>query len=109
MPQYESVSDVFTAMADEYDPDAVDDMDAVLQFDIAGDGGGLWSITIKDRQVVVNDGATADATTTLRMSEQDFLNLVNGELNPVSAFMQGLIKIDGDMSVAMQLQKLLGS
>jgi putative sterol carrier protein len=31
----------------------------------------------------------------------------NGELNAVAAFMQGRIKISGDMSLAMRLQSIL--
>jgi putative sterol carrier protein len=96
-------------MADDFDPDAVGDMNAVLHFDISGDGGGQWVVKIADRQIDVSEGATGEATTTLRMADKDFLGIVNGDLNAVSAFMQGLIKIEGDMSVAMQLQNLLGA
>lgn len=103
----EDVKAVFAAMVDEFDPDAVGDMNAVLAFDISGDGGGSWVVKIADKQIEVNEGTTGDATTTLHMADKDFLRIVNGDLNPVSAFMQGLIKIDGDMSVAMQLQNLL--
>jgi putative sterol carrier protein len=103
----EDVKAVFAAMVDEFDPDAVGDMNAVLQFDISGDDGGKWTVNIADKQIDVNEGEVGDATTTLQMASKDFLGMVNGDLNPVSAFMQGLIKIDGDMSVAMQLQNLL--
>lgn len=103
----ETVSEVFKAMLDEFDPVAVGDMNAVLAFDISGDQGGQWVARISDRQIEVGEGKADDATTTLRMKDKDFLGIVNGDLNPVTAFMQGLIKIEGDMSVAMQLQNLL--
>jgi putative sterol carrier protein len=109
MATIETVQQVFKAMVDEFDPDAVGDMDAVLQFDISGDDGGQWVVKIADQQIEVNEGETSDATTTLRMADKDFLGIVNGDLNAVSAFMQGLIKIEGDMSVAMKLQSLLGA
>jgi len=32
--------------------------------------------------------------------------LLTGDLNPMTAFMSGKIKVDGDMGVAMKLQKL---
>ena len=38
--------------------------------------------------------------------------MVNGDLNPMQAFMGGKVKIDGDMSLAMNLpnvMKLAGS
>jgi putative sterol carrier protein len=40
------------------------------------------------------------------MTTEDFQGMVTGDLNPMMAFMGGKIKIDGDMSVAMQLQSL---
>ena len=108
MTRIEGVKEVFTAMVDEFDPDAVDGMNAILHFDIAGDDGGHWMVKIADRAIEVNEGDSGEATTTLRLVDKDFLGIVNGDLNAVSAFMQGLIKIDGDMSVAMKLQALLG-
>ena len=107
MTRIETVQDVFKAMVDEFDPDAVGDMNAVLVFDISGDTGGKWVARIANRQIEVKEGEADDATTTLRLADKDFLRIVNGDLNPVTAFMQGLIKIEGDMSVALQLQNLL--
>ena len=34
--------------------------------------------------------------------------MVKGDLNAVAAFMQGRLKIEGDMSAAMRLQTLFG-
>jgi putative sterol carrier protein len=34
--------------------------------------------------------------------------MLNGDLNPVAAFMQGRLKVEGDMSLAMRLQALFG-
>lgn len=62
--------------------------------------------------VIVIDGATvstnnADADCTISMSKDDFESLVSGELNPTAAFMQGKMKVDGDMSAAMALSQVL--
>jgi putative sterol carrier protein len=62
--------------------------------------------------VIVIDGkdvSTADAPAdcVITMSKDDFDALVAGELNPTAAFMQGKLRIDGDMSVAMSLSSLL--
>lgn len=62
--------------------------------------------------VIVIDGATvstenADADCTISMSKDDFESLVSGALNPTAAFMQGKMKVDGDMSAAMALSQVL--
>ena len=62
--------------------------------------------------VVVINGASvstidepADCTITL---DKDVLeSMIAGELDPTSAFMQGKLRVDGDMSVAMALSQVL--
>jgi putative sterol carrier protein len=54
--------------------------------------------------VVTNDDADADCT--IGVSSSDLADLMSGELNPMSAFMFGKLKISGDMGVAMKLQSL---
>lgn len=48
-----------------------------------------------------------DADCTVKVAKADFLALTSGDLNPMTAFMSGKIKVEGDMSVAMKLQSLL--
>jgi putative sterol carrier protein len=40
-------------------------------------------------------------------TDGDFLNIVNGKLNPQMAFMSGKLRIQGDMGLAMKLQQIL--
>ncbi|MGC4025019.1 MAG: SCP2 sterol-binding domain-containing protein [Mesorhizobium sp.] len=74
--------------------------DRSVKFDTGSDG------------VIVIDGATlsttdAPADCTIKLSLDDLESLVAGELNPTMAFMQGKLKIEGDMSVAMALSQIL--
>ena len=48
-----------------------------------------------------------DADCTVEIAKEDFAALLSGDLNPMSAFMSGKIKVKGDMGVAMKLQGLL--
>lgn len=52
-----------------------------------------------------NEDAPADAT--ISVDWEDFQKLLAGKLDPTMAFMQGKLKVAGDMSVAMKLQSLL--
>lgn len=51
-----------------------------------------------------NEDGAADAT--ISVSFDDFLKLAEGALDPTMAFMQGKLKVAGDMGVAMKLQSL---
>lgn len=59
-----------------------------------------------ETNIVTDENKIADCTVTV--SQDDFMALVSGKLNPMSAVMSGKVKIDGDMGVAMKLQTLFG-
>jgi putative sterol carrier protein len=56
------------------------------------------------QQVSEEDGA---ADTTIKVGWDDWQQLAAGQLDGMTAFMMGKLKVDGDMSNAMQLQGVL--
>jgi putative sterol carrier protein len=61
--------------------------------------------------IVMLDGVANKATeedgpadTTIKVSWQDWQAMSDGSLDGMTAFMQGKLKVEGDMSAAMQLQ-----
>lgn len=48
-----------------------------------------------------------EADVTLTASRETFEGILDGSVNPTTAFMSGKLKVDGDMSVAMQLGQAL--
>ena len=103
-----SAQEVFDAIPGHVSPEALKGMNARVQFDLSGEGGGQWGIGIADGAVTVEKGTTPSPNVTLTTSASDYLAIVNGELNPMNAFMQGKIKIKGDMALMLKLQGLLG-
>ena len=78
----------------------IDSFDSVAKFVITGEG----AIMIDEDGVRAGD---EDAEVTLTASREKFEGILNGDVNPATAFMMGKLKIDGSMGVAMQLgQKL---
>ena len=75
---------------------------STLKFDLGGEH--LFIDGTKGGNQINRADGTADCTVTL--SQEDFVKLAQGKLNPMGAVMSGKMKIDGDMSVAMKLQEL---
>jgi len=72
-------------------------------FDI--DGAGVWKVDVTDAGAKVTEGAS-EGDVTIRASEDTFRKIVNKDLSPTTAYMTGKIKIEGEMSAALKLQKL---
>jgi putative sterol carrier protein len=107
MPRVNSAQEVFDAMPAHFLPDQAGDLRATIQFDLSGDGGGQWHAIIADRKIDVHTGQPATAPSlTLTTSAQDYLAIINGDLKPMAAFMQGKIRVKGDMPLLLKMQGL---
>ena len=99
----DTVQEFFDSLSSRTDSEKTAGMNNSYLFDI--DGAGQWVVAVKDGAVEVSEGA-GEADTTISTSEESFLAISRGELNPTSAYMTGKLKIKGDMGAAMKLQKL---
>jgi putative sterol carrier protein len=65
---------------------------------------GVVMLDGQANQVTEEDGA---ADTTIKVDWADWEAMSSGQLDGMTAFMQGKLKVEGDMSNAMQLQGVL--
>lgn len=73
-----------------------------VKFDF-GDAGKIFLDGVAGA-VSADDGA---ADTTIKVKIEDFVDMAGGKLDPTAAFMQGKLRVEGDMGVAMQLQSVM--
>jgi putative sterol carrier protein len=76
-----------------------------LRFDF-GEAGSVY-IDGKSQPNAVTDGAGKAADCTITIGLDTFEKLVKGELDGTSAFMQGKLRVAGDMALAMKLGPVL--
>lgn len=73
---------------------------------------GTAKFVIEDEGTIMLDGDGArpgdeEAEVTMTADTDTFRAILDGDLNPTSAFMTGKLKIDGDMGAAMRLGSAL--
>jgi putative sterol carrier protein len=83
----------------------VGDASGSYRFDI-GDAGS-WRVDLAEGQAGVTE-SDEGGDCIIRMKEDVLLRLISGDQNPMTAFMTGKIKVDGDVGMAMRLKELLG-
>ncbi len=103
----ENFSDFINNLPNQIDLEQTKGIHALLQFSLSGDNGGNWGVTVDDGTVSVVTGQLTKPQLIIKASTGDALKLMQGELNPVGAFMTGRVKMVGDMALAMKLLKLL--
>ena len=99
-------ADIFKEMPNQVDANAAKGVNATIQFNLSGDNGGQWYVTIKDGTATVSEGTAPSANMTMTMAAQDYVDMTTGKLNGQMAFMSGKLKIAGDMGLAMKMQQL---
>jgi putative sterol carrier protein len=100
------VQRVFDNLPSAFQPEAAAGVDVVFQFSISGPGGGDWYAAITDGACTVEAGAHDKPTTTLKMSDNDFLAYVGGRLPAMQAYSTGKLRIEGDLMKSQLVEKL---
>ena len=92
-------------------PELDDQVDAVLQVDIAGPDGGSWSIDLRRDHAParVDPGPHPEAKVRIEITAADFRDLMAGRRRWTDAFVEGRIRFDGDLVTALKLRKLLAA
>ena len=101
-----SIQQMMEHMPDAFIPERAVGLNAVVQCHFTGAEASDWVITIRDAKCTVEQGSNPKPQLTLTMDSQDYKNLALGKLNGMTAFMQGKIKMSGDVSLAMKFTSL---
>jgi putative sterol carrier protein len=99
-----TIKELFEAMPAAFKPDAAPGVNAIVQFIMTGDQAADYYVTIAEGKCKVDEGKHESPTATLTMDSSDYLDMLSGKLNSQMAFMQGKLKISGDMGILMRFQ-----
>ena len=87
-------------------PSIVKKINAIFVFDIEGEG--KWHVDLKSGKGDIGvDDPNVKADVTVILKKEIFLKIFNREVKPATAFMNGNLKISGDLSKAMALESMM--
>jgi putative sterol carrier protein len=89
-----------------FKPEKAEGIDIIAQISILGVNEGDWIVTIKNKKLTVEKGLHESPTLTLKVSEKDFMDIVNGKLKAEKAFFTGKIQFKGNIGVALKLREV---
>lgn len=98
-----SVQELMNRMPKAFMPEKAEGVDTIIQYNLTGEEGGDWIITIKDGKCTVESGVAQNPKMTLTADAQDYKDVITGKTNAMQAFMQGKLKLAGDLNMAMKL------
>ncbi|CAL8318202.1 unnamed protein product [Lota lota] len=90
--------------------DLVQSTKGVYQFDLSGDHPGTWFVDLKQGAGLAGQGLPPlPPDVVMSMDSALFSRMFRGELKPTMAFMTGKLRIHGDMTLAIKLEKMMGA
>lgn len=86
---------------------SIGDLTARVQFHLTGAGGSDWYIIAAQGKGSRHVGRTANPDVTLTVDAEDWRAIQSGELNRTQAFLGGKLKIEGEVTLLMQLEEMI--
>ncbi len=88
-------------------PEKAGSTKATIVFDLSGENAGKWWVKIHEGKAESGKGEPPDTPSlTLQADSGDWVKIMTGAMDGTSAFMQGKLKIKGDMGLAIKMQTL---
>ena len=101
-----TIADLMSKMPGAFLPEKAPGLDAAIQFKFTGAEAGDWYAEIKDGKCTTAQGEHASPKMTLTADSSDYVKIFTGEVDGMQAFMQGKLKLAGDLNLAMKLMQM---
>lgn len=107
MSTVQSINELFK----RFKPDAARSLNATYLFSVSGEGGGSWLVKIADGTCdyvpyVGNNGndiakSPVDCSISVHINDLDLI--ISGQMSAMTAALSGILSIEGELGLAMQL------
>ena len=96
---FQQANDWLKILPNRMEIDGLPGKNAVVQFDVTGQGGFQAYFLLQDGRAIRRSGEHIQPTASMRAKSSDFLALVNGEASPYDLFAKGILQVDGDLDL----------
>jgi putative sterol carrier protein len=100
-----TADEFFAGAPARFNGERAGDLRAVYAFELAGDGGGAWTLRVADGALTVEPGGDPEADATVRATADDWMAIVEGRKDPQLAFLTGKLKVSGNVQLALRLRE----
>ena len=103
----EHTKQIFDELPSRFNESNAAGWNTTIQFNISGDKGGNYVVDVKDGKCEVRQETAEKASATINTSDETWIGIVEGRVNPMTAFTLGQLKVSGNIADVMKLQNML--
>ena len=96
----------FEYMPITYWPERGGDLKATIVFNLTGPGGGEWTVVIDGPECRSYAGRPERPSLELQATPADWVDLADGDLNPIWGFLSRRIRAKGNLLLSLKLERL---
>ena len=104
MSEAVSIKPIFAAMPLSLNKAAAQEANAIYQFNLSGEGGGQFVVTIKNGECTVEEGVAPAPDATISATAADYINIVAGTYPFGLAYMNGRLKVEGNLRLVVRMR-----
>lgn len=94
-----SALEILNKLPDAFIPSAAQGTDCVLQFNLSSPA----YVTVSNGACMVTHGLAENPSLKVTISDEHFIQLMQGKLNGMMALMSGKLKVDGELGLARDM------
>ena len=91
---------IFSGMRMTFQPEKAKGFRETYEYRLSGRRGGTWAVVIDDGKISTAEGSAVGPAIILEMSDESFLKMVTGQIEPTELWMKGELKVTGDLQRA---------
>jgi putative sterol carrier protein len=102
----QTIQEFMSRMSGAFQAEKAVGLDVTIQLKLTGTQASVYFIVIKDGKCIITQGTAPVAKLTVTADSDDFIKIFTGQLDGTQAYMQGKLRLAGDMNLALKLLNL---